>query len=426
MKKAVLFILIVMLIFASVGYTLYMKGELPYITAAANDEIYAESTSEPDSSQSSEPEQDQTNEKEIIPDIVKSSDEVKSKLDALSEKYDPVSVSIAAFEKDKILFSYNYGYIDLKTKTPCNEDTKYRVASLSKTYTALTAMHMVDEGILDLDKDIGEYLGYKVRSYNYPNVPITTRMLLTHTSSVYDCQAYTESISGGNYTPVKTILSGSMGYSGAKPGGQYRYSNFGIAVAACVIEKAANTFFNDYSSENILKPLGADASFIASQIIDKGNIAACYSGRSVTMSKDQLLRAARKSALGNLMGQAPGSLTISAKDYSKGLSMLLCQGEYAGERILSEKSAEEMMKIQFSSDSVDQALCMKLIKDFAPDRDLICHSGDAYGVLAAYAIDPLEKTGVVVITNGARQVKDKDTNYYSVCADMIKTLYEYM
>lgn len=70
-----------------------------------------------------------------------------------------------------------------KTKL-VNANTKYRIASVSKTITGILAMQLQEQGRLDIDKDISAYMGVRVRSPKYPDAVITTRMLMTHTSGV--------------------------------------------------------------------------------------------------------------------------------------------------------------------------------------------------------------------------------------------------
>lgn len=439
MKKVILASFIVLLLAGSVVLGLCSAGiiEVPYVSdlVTVSDDVESEPIieSEPESELESviesEPESKPEPEPEpVIPAIVEKADEVDAAYDDIVEKYDPVGVSLVAFENGEIVHSYNYGYRDLKNKIPCDSDTKYRVASLSKTYSALTAMHMVDTGLLELDKNIEDYLGYKVRSKQYPDVEITMRMLLTHTSSIYDCPLYTESISE-KFHSNQSILASASSYTGKKPGTSYRYTNFGIALAGAVMEAASDEFFSDYARKKVFVPMGIDAAYIPKELTDTENMANCYgAGHGVSRSVSKLMEQHRRFAEGQLQGHAQGSLMISANGYATGLMMLMNGGEYNGKRTLSEESAKEMLTVCFDdNDRVREALCMREWSVFAgSDRKLLCHSGDAFGILAAYAVDPETKTGVVVITNGAKQTKHKETNYYNVCVDFLMKSYEYL
>lgn len=437
MKKALLISFIVLLLGASTVLGMCSAGmiELPVIS----DFVFKEETvSEPEPVVESEPEPESEPELESepesepepeIPLMVEKSAEVDAAYDEIFEKYDPVGVSLAVFENGEIVHTYNRGYRDLKKKIKCDSDTKYRVASLSKTFSAITAMHMVDAGLLDLDKNIEEYLGYKVRAPGYPDVEITMKMLLTHTSSIYDCPLYTESTSGGKFHSNQSILASGSAYTGKKPGSAYRYTNFGIALSGAVMEAASDEYFSDYARKKVFVPMGIDAAYIPKELTDTENMANCYgAGHGVSRSVSVLMQQHRRFADGQLQGHAQGSLMISAHDYAVGLMMLMNGGEYDGKRTLSEESAKKMLTVQFDDGAkVREALCMREWTVFAgSDRKLLCHSGDSFGILAAYAVDPETKSGVVVITNGAKQSQEKETNYFNICYDYLTKTYEYI
>ncbi|MDR1564529.1 MAG: beta-lactamase family protein [Oscillospiraceae bacterium] len=424
MKKLALGILILIFIAGSTLAALYVQGvwELPaFIPASPPVEVPVSSEPETEtvsSQEEAEPPEPVKTGPEFAFD--KSAEDVA--LDALAKEYDAVGISVVAFQDAKIVYTYNYGYQNLAKKIPCDENTKYRVASLSKTFSAITACKLADEGIIDLDEDVGKYLGYKVRSPRFPNVPITTRMLLTHTSSIFDGAMYQQSVTTG-YVANQTILSGGTCYSGAEPGTQYRYSNFGMALIGAILEKATNVYFSDSASEKFMKPLGMDASYLPSEITAKDKIADLYgAGHGLTRSAAKQLSLRHAFQLGYSQGMSQGSLVISAKDYAAGLMMVLNGGELNGVRILKPETAKDITTIQFTSEGAREALCMREWKEFA-ERPLLCHSGDSYGMLASFAVDPENNAGVVVITNGCKQLYDEKTTYFRVCAEIMRELY---
>ena len=85
-----------------------------------------------------------------------------------------------------LLYTSGDRYIDAAdpaNNLPLALDSRYRTASISKTFAAVGAMRLVEQGKLDLDRDVSDYLGFTLRNPNYPDKAITTRMLLSHTSS---------------------------------------------------------------------------------------------------------------------------------------------------------------------------------------------------------------------------------------------------
>ena len=156
---------------------------------------------------------------------------------------------------------------------PVDRNTRWRVASISKPVAALGAMRLVEAGILDLDRDVSDYLGYALRNSAFPDAPITLRMLLGHTSSLRDAGFY--------YPPLGTALSelllpGGRHYEGGEhfaapgtaaagadlhPGAFYEYCNLGYGILGSIIERVTGERFDLYMKRAVFDPLGIDAAY---------------------------------------------------------------------------------------------------------------------------------------------------------------------
>jgi len=337
-----------------------------------------------------------------------------------------------------MFYAFNYGYADKIADRPVNTDTKFRVASLSKLITALCAMILVDEGKLDLDTDISVYLGYEVKNPNYPDVTLTPRMLLQHTSTVLDTQTFHDSASGAAWVPTQDLLGRSSSFWNRKPGTAFEYTNFGYSVLGAIIEYISRIKLDDFAHEYIFEPLDIDASFLPSNLTDKGNIAALYdSGHSVTRSVTTQIENSRTGDLGQDQHLAQGGLMISALDYAKILAMLGNGGVFQERRILSQEAVAEIHNADFANPEYMQGLSTRFTPGANPEDDpaqddldrliwrylnvdgtqvpsdgFYWHTGSAYGVFAQYIYIAGSGTdkgiggedtsrGVVVITTGA-------------------------
>ncbi|MCS6825916.1 MAG: beta-lactamase family protein, partial [Caldilinea sp.] len=105
-------------------------------------------------------------------------------------------LAVVIYAQGRILYEGYFGYrwIDpqhLERSLPVTAQTKFRVASISKLVTALATMQLVERGRLNLDADVSNALGWTLRNPYWPDLPITPRMLLTHTSSLRDGEVYT-------------------------------------------------------------------------------------------------------------------------------------------------------------------------------------------------------------------------------------------
>ena len=173
----------------------------------------------------------------------------------ICEQFNLKGASVA-FYKDGNLTSYQMGYMNDEDKIETRPNTIYRIASISKTILAIGAMKLFEDGLLDLDKDISEYLGFKIRNPKFPNHIITTRHLMTQTSSITDGfddeemenDSRVDGYNGVNGRilgiPLETMLVpndspyySDLTYSDYEPGTHFIYSNFGCGILACIIEK---------------------------------------------------------------------------------------------------------------------------------------------------------------------------------------------
>ena len=139
-----------------------------------------------------------------------------------------VGFSTALFDGNGVYRSEAYGYSDLAQQKPMSIDTLMNVASISKTVTGTSLMILVERGKLELDRDVNDYLPFKVAHPGHPDVPITTRQLLTHSSAIVDREAiyFSETV----YFPGadNPVSLGEFVREYLSPGGRY-YANSNFA-----------------------------------------------------------------------------------------------------------------------------------------------------------------------------------------------------
>ncbi|MGL5838672.1 MAG: serine hydrolase domain-containing protein [Sphingorhabdus sp.] len=141
---------------------------------------------------------------------------------------------------------------------PVHPDDPVRVASISKLIVALAVMTLVDEGKVDLDRDINGYLGYSIRNPAFPKQKITLRHLLSHRSGIRDNIDYLIPLDGR----LKTVLENPAAWNGKhRPGTYFSYANLNSPVIAATIEAATGKRFDEIIAEKVLGPLNLDACF---------------------------------------------------------------------------------------------------------------------------------------------------------------------
>ena len=173
------------------------------------------------------------------------------------ERDDIAGATIAIVKDGKLLFAKGYGYSDYEKKKPVSaEETLFRPGSVSKLFTWTAVMQLVEQGKLDLDRNVNDYLDFKI-----PDAfgqPITLKNLLTHTPGFEEqikdlFTVGSESPNLGAY--LKTHIPTRIYPPGTVPA----YSNYGTALAGYIVERVSGRPFNEYVEENIFKPLGMDS-----------------------------------------------------------------------------------------------------------------------------------------------------------------------
>ena len=178
----------------------------------------------------------------------------------LQAQVQPPATVAVAFDRNIIRPVLAEGLADRTTGRAVTADSPVRIASISKLVTALGVMRLVDQGKLDLDRDVSDYLGWRLRNPAFPDRPITLAMLLSHRSSLID---------GGELyliplgvTLRERLADPRVWDAERAPGSDwFHYTNLNFPVVASVIEKVTGERFDVAMSRLVLKPLKLDACF---------------------------------------------------------------------------------------------------------------------------------------------------------------------
>jgi len=355
---------------------------------------------------------------------------LKEELDIIALQYNCVAISLVFFDGDiGEYYAYQYGYADLDEKRVIDADTKFRVASLSKLVTAVCAMVLVDEGKLDLDEDISKYLGYEVKNPEYPDTPITSRMLMQHMSSIFDSSAFHSSLAARVSESTQNLLEKSSSFRKRQPGTQFEYTNLGYSVLAAICEKLSEKMLDTLARDVIFDPLEIDAAYVSGNLQDKENIAVIYNSvhKPTRAVEAQLEITDSGGVLGHDHHLAQGGLVISAIDYAGILSMLGNDGIFHDVRILSPDSVRAINNTNAQGRAYKQGLATRYsFGVFMPDEGSYWHTGSAYGTFAQYiySADGTNR-GVVVITTGATTGR-LSNRMFEVCTDLSRSAWEYL
>ena len=264
--------------------------------------------------------------------------------DRLFEGYRTQGAAVHIVWGGRILYSRYYGSLDRAGRFPVKADSLFRVASVTKMVSALGVMKLVEEGRLALDDDVGNVLGFPLRNPRYPDVPITVRQLLCHTTSLKATGSYTRATK-----PLSEQFNPSL-FSGHAPGTHYEYSNLNGGILGALIEKVSGRSLNDYMTEAVFAPLGVEATYNLKLLdgIDESRVSPEYNtDLTIAQSVNSILKSVENRGNSvdplNHFNLTIGSLWIDPAGLAKIMAMLQAGGVYQGVRVLEEATVAQMM-----------------------------------------------------------------------------------
>ena len=279
---------------------------------------------------------------------------------------DIAGATVAIVKDGKLLFEKGYGFADVAAKKPVDaNETLFRPGSISKLFTWTAVMQQVEQGKLDLDRDVNEYIDYKI-----PDAfgkPITLKNLLTHTpgfeESVKDLITFKQdSPDLGRY--LKAHIPRRIFPPGTVPA----YSNYGAALAGYIVERVSGEPFNQYVEAHIFKPLGMGHSTFVQPLPPElaGNMSLGYS-----VASEKPLQAFE------VVTPFPaGSLSSTADDMSRFMLAHLQDGRLGDAQILKPETAQLMHSRLFGLDPAANAMAYGFYEETRNGHRIVGHAGD--------------------------------------------------
>jgi CubicO group peptidase (beta-lactamase class C family) len=344
-------------------------------------------------------------------------------LQAIMKQLHVVGLSVAVVKRGEIIYTHSFGLKDIESNTPLTDQNIFRIASISKSFSATSIMQLAEAKKLSLDDDFSKLVGFKIRNPKYPNTIITLKMVLSHTSSINDSQGY---FNLDVINPDKNA-DWAKCYNDYEPGKGYQYCNLNYNMVGTVIEKISGERFDQYVKHYILDPLKLYGGYCVDSL-DNNQFATLYAYDSVSQKFVASLSAyaPRREEIKNyVMGYTTpifsptGGMKISATDLAKYMTMHMNGGKFKGVKIISKKSSAVMQTP--ISDEEGYGLAISNLNDLIPGKVMTGHTGSAYGLYSAMFFQRKEKFGIVVITNGCTGTYTNDIN--DVLRTTINSLY---
>lgn len=329
------------------------------------------------------------------------------------------SLSACIIKDDQMIWSNSYGFYDRTNKKQSTGNTIYMLASITKTIVGTALMQLYEKDLFCLDDDVNIYVPFELRNPNFPEDPITIRMLLSHTSSLNintQMQYYWFNFSGDPPFPFfpqpyleEFLVPGGRYYDETiwsktyRPGEHAMYANVGYDLIAYLVELISNQPFLSYCDSYIFNPLNMkNTSFNLSRLPIQ-QVAIPYQrvlGRYFHLNELNFM-------LGNFTPPdiywrfrafPAGGLYSTVSDLSRFLIAHMNEGMYKNTRILQKETVRLMHEIQ-PGNAINYGLAW-MHTSITPRLSVSGHGGDLFGVDTWMLYCQTTNTGVIYLANG--------------------------
>ncbi|WP_418606691.1 serine hydrolase domain-containing protein [Georgenia sp. SUBG003] len=295
-----------------------------------------------------------------------------------------------------------HGLADIATRRPVTPDTVFRVGSITKTFTAIAVMQLVEQGLVDLDAPADDYLrAYRLVPADPAHRPATPRHLLTHTAGVSEQVPrsglirpnFGETVPAGRPVPsLAEYYRGGLRLA-AEPGTRFRYTDHGPATLGQLVADVTGTPLHRYLREHVFAPLGmADTTMLRSDV-DPARLATGYRiGR----------RGPQEAPTFDYVPAGAGAAFSTPRDMARYVAALLAGGGNEHGSVLRRESLEEMFAPQYRSDPRLPGLGLAFWRVQAGGHRAVEHQGVIPPYFAQLYAAPDDGVGLVAFTNGTR------------------------
>ena len=320
-------------------------------------------------------------------------DYAEYRIHQLMKQHHLPSVAVALIDDQDTVWQEAFGLANLEKKQPAEPDTVYRLWSVAKAYTAVETLRLVEDGLVDLDTPITEYIpDFALQSRFLDSGPITIRSILTHRSGLPRNGCHRVDLNPNVLSDLVTSLKDC--YQTYPVGYRYRYSNVGFNLLGYLIEEIRGEPFPNYLRNELFLPIGMEnTTFLRMHLPAQAEVAPgyeFYEGEDYPYEQ------------GDITNVASGNLYATIEDMGKFVQFIFRDGEANGVKLLAPETLQEMFVEQASSarDPHTMGLGWKMNRVLGSEMLFWHDGGPSEGTGSLVAFLPDRKLGVVLIANG--------------------------
>ncbi|MBL4803161.1 MAG: beta-lactamase family protein [Emcibacter sp.] len=315
----------------------------------------------------------------------------------LMKNHNSPSGTVAIVKGGEVIFSKGYGHQNIKNNIMVEADkTLFRPGSTSKLFTWVAVMQLVEQGKLDLDSDVNQYLKTFQIKDSFPGQPVTMRHIMTHSAGFEDgAVGYLIFDDPARIMPLAAAMKKYQPVRVNPPGKQTAYSNYATAIAGLIVANISGIDFNAYLQKNIFDVLGMQSSSFMEPLPDNlnKNMATAYvfEGGAYVEKPFEIIAN---------FGPA-GAMSATSTDMVKFAQAILNGGQYEGGRILKAETVKQMLTRNFSHDDRLMGMALGFYETEHNGLRFVGHGGDTIYFHSELVIDQKNDMAFFVSFSGA-------------------------
>jgi len=302
---------------------------------------------------------------------------------------DIAGAAVVIVKDGEVLTARGYGFADRAAGTRVDPArTMFRTGSVGKLFTWTAVMQQVEAGRLELDRDVNDYLDFRIPSRD--GKPVTLRNLMTHTPGFEEAIKRLVTDRPERLASPEEYLKAWVPGRIYPPGEVPAYSNYGVTLAGYLVERVSGERYDDYVDRHVFGPLGMSSS-TTRQVLPED-----FRAR---MSRGYLLGSGPAYPF-ELFGVSPaGGATTTLADMAKFMIAWLQDGELAGQRILAAETARRTLSTRLPVVPPLNSMLLGFFEQGYGGRRIVGHDGDSQYFHSSLNLYPDEGVGVYLVAN---------------------------
>lgn len=320
----------------------------------------------------------------------------EDRVSRMMKRYHLPSAAVALIDDQDTVWLRPFGWSNVEDQIPATPDTVYKMWSVAKVFTAMETMRLVEEGLIDLDAPISDYLpGFSIQSRFTDAPSITVRSILSHHAGLprNGCHMITDPPGSPNALRAiaESVVDCQQAYTTLE---RYKYSNLGPNILGHLIEKFRGRSFAEHMKEQLLDPIGMTSSaFLLADLPESSEVALGY---------EYWKRQYYPSAQADINTLPCGNLYSTLGDMVAFAKFILRGGDASDQQLIGQDTLQLMFQNQYASaqDPQPMGLGWKLATVLGSERMVWHDGGPEDGIAALIALLPERKLGVLLMANG--------------------------